>query len=131
MKIADLEAGPLLDYWVAKAAGYEPVYAQDSPQRYVVIMMCLEGGQLVEAPPLARFSPSTKWSDAGPIIDHEKINLVHDFGRWMGKHGKRDNYSRPDMSPLVAAMRAYLMYEYGDELPAVSYATPARAAPSK
>jgi hypothetical protein len=117
MKIAYLEAGPLLDYWVAKAAGYEPVYAQDSPQRYVVIFNCLDSGQLVEAEPLARFSPSTKWSDAGPIIEHEKIDLVHDFGRWMARHSKRDDYSRPDVSPLVAAMRAYLAWEYGDELP--------------
>jgi hypothetical protein len=42
---------------------------------------------------------------------------VHDFGRWMAKHGRREDYSRPDVSPLVAAMRAYLAWEYGDEVP--------------
>jgi hypothetical protein len=37
----------------------------------------------------------------------------------MAMHGKLRvrGYTRPDPSPLVAAMRAYLMYEYGDELP--------------
>lgn len=33
------------------------------------------------------------------------------------RHGKRDNYSRADVSPLVSAMRAYLMREYGDGVP--------------
>jgi hypothetical protein len=35
----------------------------------------------------------------------------------MARHSKRDDYSRPNVSPLVTAMRAYLMWEYGDEVP--------------
>jgi hypothetical protein len=36
----------------------------------------------------------------------------------MARHGKREDYSRADVSPLVTAMRAYLTREYGDEVPA-------------
>lgn len=117
MKIAYLEAGPLLDYWAAVAAGYEPIYQAESAEGpRVRITKIHEQGQLVSVPPRT-FAPSTSWSDAGPIIDREKIDLDSDFGRWMARHGKRDTYSRPDASPLVAAMRAYLMWEYGDEVP--------------
>ena len=70
--------------------------------------------------PLRGFRPSTSWSDAGPIIERECIDLINDFGRWMARHGKRDDYSRADVSPLVAAMRAYLAWEYGDEVPALA-----------
>lgn len=107
MKIAYLEAGPLLDYWVGKAQGLqvEIVALHGAGSEMCVI----ENGEA--------FSPSTSWAQGGPIIDHEKIDLVHDFGRWMGKHSRRDDYSRPDVSPLVTAMRAYLMWEYGDEVP--------------
>lgn len=117
MKIALLDAGPLLDYWVAEAAGYDPVYQPDSAEGpRVCINKIHDQGELVPVPPRT-FKPSTSWSDAGPIIDREKIDLVSDFGRWMARHSRRDDYSRPDASPLVAAMRAYLMWEYGDELP--------------
>jgi hypothetical protein len=54
---------------------------------------------------------------AGPIIEREQIDLVCDFGRWMTMHGKHQQYSRPSQSPLIAAMPAYIMWEYGDEVP--------------
>jgi len=66
---------------------------------------------------LRPFSPSTSWSDAGPFIDREKVDLVSDFSRWMARHSRREDYSRPNVSPLVTAMRAYLMSESGDEVP--------------
>ena len=109
MKIAYLEAGPLLDYWVAKASGLEVDEVRDKQ----VIVSDMFGRYV--------YAPSTDWAQAGPIIDREHIDLVHDFGRWMAKHGRRDDYSRPDVSPLVAAMRAYLSWEYGDELPHQTY----------
>lgn len=116
-KIAYLEAGPLLDYWVAMAAGYAPVYQPDGDEgARVCISHCHDKGELVPVPPRA-FRPSTSRSDAGPVIERECIDLLSDFGRWMARHGKHESYSRADMSPLVAAMRAYLMWEYGDEVP--------------
>ena len=117
MKIVYLEAGPLLDYWVAMAAGYVPVYQPDSADGpRVCISKCHDQGELVPVAPRA-FRPSTSWSDGGPFIEREKIDLVHDFGRWMARHERREDYSRADISPLVTAMRAYLMREYGDEVP--------------
>lgn len=107
MKIAYLEAGPLLDYWVGKAQGlHVEIAALNGPGSEVCVIENREA-----------FSPSTKWAQAGPIIEREHIDLVSDFGRWMARHSKRDDYSRPHVSPLVAAMRAYLAWEYGDELP--------------
>lgn len=118
MRIAYLGAGQLLDYWVAMAAGYDPIYQPDSDEGpRVCISNCHDQGELVPVP-LRAFRPSTSWSDGGPIIEREKIDLVHDFGRWMARHEKREDYSRADVSPLVTAMRAYLMWEYGDEVPA-------------
>jgi len=104
MKIAYLEAGLLLDYWVAKAQGLD---------------VDVQNGQVIAgaAPNHYVFAPSMNWAQAGPIIEREQIDLVCDFGRWMAMHVRRKDYSRPDVSPLVAAMRAYLMWEYGDELP--------------
>jgi hypothetical protein len=107
MKIAYLEAGPLLDYWVGKAQGLQvEIATPNGPGSEVCVIENREP-----------FDPSTSWAQAGPIIEREQIDLVSDFGRWMARHSKRDDYSRPDASPLVAAMRAYLTWEYGDEVP--------------
>jgi hypothetical protein len=46
----------------------------------------------------------------------------------MVRHGRRKDYSRPDVSPLVAAMRTYLMWEYGDEFQPVPPSTPEKTA---
>jgi len=120
-KIAYLEAGPLIDYWVAMAAGYDPVYQPDGAEGPCVrISKCHDDqGELIPVAPRA-FRPSTSWGDSGPFIEREKIDLVHDFGRWMARHERREDYSRADVSPLVTAMRAYLMREYGDEVPALA-----------
>lgn len=117
MKIAYLEAGPLLDYWVGKALGLQ----------VEIVALDAAGGEVCVTGNGESFSPSTNWAQAGPIIEREHIDLVSDFGRWMAKHGRQQDYSRPDVSPLVTAMRAYLMWEYGDELPpaATSGAAPA------
>jgi len=121
MKIAHLDAGPLLDYWVAMAAGYDPVYQADSVEGpRVCISKCHDDKGKLGPVPSRAFRPSGSWGDAGPIIEREHIDLVSDFGRWMARHGKRDDYSRADASPLVAAMRAYLTWEYGDEVPALA-----------
>jgi hypothetical protein len=111
MKIAYLEAGPLFDYWVGKAQGLQvKIDAPNGPGSEVCVTENRES-----------FSPSTNWAQVGPIIEREQIDLVSDFGRCMARHSKRDDYSRPDISSLVAAMRAYLAWEYGDELPHQTY----------
>lgn len=70
MKIAYLEVGPLLDYGVAVAAGYESVYQAESAEGPCVRINKIHdhGGELVPMP-LRPFNPSTSWRDAGPFID--------------------------------------------------------------
>ena len=119
IKIAYIETGPLLDYWVTSATGYDPIYQPDSAAgSNVCICKCHDDkGELVPVPPRA-FRLSTNWGDGGLFIKREQIDLVRDLGHWMARHGKRDDYSRVDVSPLVTAMRAYLMREYREEVPA-------------
>jgi len=66
---------------------------------------------------LQTFQPLASWARGGLIIEREHIDLISDFGRWTACHNKRDDYSRLDPSALVAAIRAYLTWEYGNELP--------------
>lgn len=52
LKIAYLKAGPLIDYWVAMAAGYDPVYQPDSDEGpRVCISKCHDQGELVPVAP--------------------------------------------------------------------------------
>jgi len=76
------------------AADYDPVYqAESKAGPRVCISRCHDAqGELVPVPPLA-FRPSTNLGAAVPIIEREHINLSSDFGRWMARHGKRDDYS--------------------------------------
>jgi hypothetical protein len=115
MKIAYLEAGPLRDYRVGKTQGLQvEIVAPSGPGSEVCVIENQEA-----------FSPSTSWAQAAPIIEREHIDLIHDFGRWMARHGKHQQYSRPSEEPLVAAMRAHL-WEYGDEVPADPVPAPTR-----
>lgn len=113
MKIVNLEAGPLLDYWVNMAAGSAPVYQADSAEGARAHRQVPQLSGRAGAGAAAGVSAVHQLSDGGPFIEREHIDLVSDFGRWMAPHEKRDDYSRANVSPLVAAMRADLMREYG------------------
>lgn len=116
MKISILD-GELLDYWVARAAGFVPIYDAEGPEGSRVFISCYrDRGKLVTVP-LRVFNPSADWAHAGPIIESEQIDLACDFGVWTARHIKKLTYCRSTQSPLVAAMRAYLMWKYDDEVP--------------
>ena len=103
MRTSDL-TGPALDWAVAKCRGFEGI---DEDQ------WLLRDG--IADMPLSAYNPSTDWSQGGPIIEREKINLViHDEKclAWMQKH-KLPN-SGP--TPLIAAMRCYCASKLGDEV---------------
>jgi len=105
-KVAELQ-GVQLDYWVAKAQG--------------IIMP-----QLLDS-----YSPSSNWSDGGPIIEREGIsvnqhNNIPDRpeNRWIStkyQGGMQVGIPRPisafGPTPLIAAMRCFLTGKYGDETP--------------
>lgn len=118
MKTAEL-TGALLDYWVARAEGYE--WASDV------------------ASASARGVPaySTDWAHGGPIIERENIHLspptsrVHRHGgpnagwgasgvwsacTWhKGANGRR-SIAHHETSALVAAMCCYVVSKFGDEV---------------
>ena len=119
-KITYLEADPLLDYWVAMAAGYgrstKPVAPSSRACASASAMLranwcryrCARFGRRPAGATVARSSSASTstWSATSAA-------------GWRG-HAKRDDYSRAEVSPLVAAMRAYLAWEYGDEVPALA-----------
>jgi hypothetical protein len=55
---------------------------------------------------------STDWGDGGPIIEREYIELTTDLA-WNAAMGRRE-ITGP--TPLVAAMRCYVMSQLGNEV---------------
>ena len=103
MKVSEL-TGALLDYWVAKTVG-RSVEIVDGQCQHVYGMRSV-------------FSPSTNWSQGGPIIDREEIELVHRNGMdgrtlWAIK----ENIIMRGETKLIAAMRCYVASKFGEEVP--------------
>ena len=102
MKVSDL-TGAALDYAVALAEG------------------CVYGLPGT----IHAFSPSTKWSQGGPIIEREKIN-THSNTTRMAKYPDSDwladcpehrqCVSFTGQTPLIAAMRCFVASKLGDEI---------------
>lgn len=60
------------------------------------------------------YSPSTDWTQGGPIIERERIRL-DPRGVWVAGHdSSNDEYLGP--TPLIAAMRCYVASKLGDEI---------------
>ena len=69
------------------------------------------------------FKPSEHWSEGGPIIERERIQVFpHNGGTdWCGvAHVQREGYvailTNDGPTPLVAAMRCYCISCLGDEV---------------
>jgi len=61
------------------------------------------------------YSPPTDWSQGGPIIEREKIQIKENgYGHWFAKIGK-GSWMR-GLTPLIAAMRCYVASKLGDEV---------------
>ena len=60
-------------------------------------------------------SPSIDWSQGGPIIERERIELKDDGGTdWLASHNNESVEFGP--TPLIAAMRCYVASKLGDEV---------------
>ena len=63
------------------------------------------------------FTPSTDWSQGGPIIEQEKISLFEGVNNWSAKtsvdHPLWDKRWEAS-TPLIAAMRCYVASKFGD-----------------
>ncbi|WP_369072882.1 phage protein NinX family protein [Burkholderia gladioli] len=123
MKVEDL-SGVRLDYWVARAEHH--ALSCDWDQGEFILIGTGAGD-------LKRFSPSTVWSDGGPIIEREQISIwrydwtVRDpintwFATTNGVHGWDDGSivgvgsESCGETALIAAMRAYVAYKFGDKV---------------
>ena len=66
------------------------------------------------------FRPSTEWNDGGPIIERERISIVHggmgDWHAFMGDPQEGVAGDGEGLSPLIAAMRAYVASKFGDKV---------------
>ena len=65
------------------------------------------------------FTPSTNWSQAGPIIEREKmaIMLCESDGDWLADLSGTDKvFTASGPTPLIAAMRCYVVSKLGDEV---------------
>ena len=135
--VAEL-TGAGLALWVARAAGIEHVMRGEWPAIVEQWDPEAPASEHVGHPEYANyihFRPHEEWSQGGPIIERANISLhpptspVHRCGgpnagagqsgvwsacTWThGANGKRA-FGMDDRSPLVAAMRCYVRYVYGD-----------------
>ena len=63
----------------------------------------------------AHYSPSTDWSQGGPIIEREKIHTFFAAGTWLAEHDVNQGcFIGP--TPLIAAMRCYVASRLGYEV---------------
>lgn len=115
MKVAELE-GAKLDYWVARASGI-PIINKTVMRDGEVREWGINSGHGEPA----WFSPSTDWTEGGPIIEHERIDLdawKAGIGWNASTYYTAENYAEmPGPTLLVAAMRCFVASKFGDEVP--------------
>ena len=62
-------------------------------------------------------SRSTDWSQAGPIIERESIELGRYADQWQAIfHGDCESIAQNAETPLIAAMRCYVASKLGDDV---------------
>lgn len=106
--------GPALDYTVAECEGYVPSYFD---------------GSVFFGDELDVFSPSTNWSQGGPIIEREISKLFknvggtytaqirHEESHSLVSHKVLTGWTNASgTTPLIAAMRCYVKSKLGDEV---------------
>jgi hypothetical protein len=112
MKIKTSElTGAALDWAVAKAKGIE---LSNGYYNRLLVDGRMSAGQKMLTP----YNPSTDWSQGGPIIEREKIELEsagHGGNmEWLALIEADNEFYGP--TPLIAAMRCYVASKMGDEV---------------
>jgi hypothetical protein len=113
-KVSEL-SGAELDFWAGKANG-ENVRIIGTRVNGKCYRM--HGPYLMD-----EYSPSTDWSQGGPIIERERLMLMPwvqtNREEWASRR-KDDWHKQGDPSfgqtPLTAAMRAYVASKFGEEV---------------
>ena len=67
---------------------------------------------------LAHFHPTKSWSIAGPIIEKEQIDVLffEDEMCWEGRMYTGREIYEFGPTPLIAAMRVYVVSKFGDDV---------------
>ena len=112
MKTSEL-TGAELDLAVAKCDGAGEEWRSDAPFLWGGVACIRVAGHDVN------YKPSTDWSQGGPIIGRESIQLTldktHNMWRaFMTNEGIGYEYWGP--TPLIAAMRAFIASRLGNEV---------------
>lgn len=98
-----------LDWAVAKCEGLDALLDKSYPYDKVT------GVWVNGFPEQKLYSPSTDWSQGGPIIEREKISIDYDRDIWNASKSDQSAYYQGD-TPLEAAMRCYVASKLGDEV---------------
>ena len=123
-KTADL-IGPALDWAVAKCEGY--TLTSDG-----ISLLLNRGNELrilgANCSSLA-YTPSTDWSQGGPIIERERITLdfycspnesraALGYAEYddEGEYVEGSDHEQTGPTPLIAAMRCFVTSKLGDEI---------------
>ena len=103
-------SGTALDWAVAKAAHY----LRGTNGMWSVVIPAVS--ETVHLPFPRNFSPSTRWSQCGPIIELEKIGVspVGIRGNWAAGTSMYRLDTGP--TPLIAAMRCFVASKLGEEV---------------
>ena len=110
MKIKVSEATPTqLNWMVAKCEGATDEWHTDKPFFWDGVPCVREAGHDVG------YTPSTDWSQGGPLIERENICLWSEGYDWEAKI-HIGSLAEWDKYPLIAAMRCYVASKMGDEV---------------
>lgn len=123
--------GATLDWLVAKCEGFGPdVYMKNIVIRCDVHGKCSQLNVPIDRT-YVRWSPSTDWSQGGPIKTRELITTRPRFlsagyqypeGKWvwqaylLGPENLDSNHEQEHESELAAAMRCYVVSKLGEEV---------------
>lgn len=112
-KTAELE-GALLDQAVAKAEGLAIILEvrPTNPPKPAACWRAENGKPMWDLQP---YRPSVDWATGGPIIERERIAVVHLGDSWLAECPNDAGRAKGDI-PLIAAMRAYVASKLGDEV---------------
>lgn len=116
VKTAEL-IGPALDWAVAMAEGAKPERPQDGQVGFGgVHMLC--GVRKHRLRGEYDYSPSTDWSQGGPLIEKHQIDLCWDGvegkAMWWNAYNQDFAKQQTHQSPLIAACRAIVAANLGD-----------------
>ena len=114
--------GAALDFAVAKCLDGKVSITDERGEWLVVLHPTTRGATGGGNPfPPVFFNPSTNWSQGGPIIEREKISVIHMEGtqHWVARKFQPACDTMPKSegptSP-IAAMRCYVASKLGDEV---------------